>query len=240
MRSWDALPEKRLEHLGEVSAEFRALGIEDYRAAARFIHELPYGRNADRANFRLVLSERRGTCSTKHALLAALAIEQRLAVELTLGIYAMSERNTPGIDAVLSKHGLASVPEAHCYLTYNGVRIDVTRESASPSEPIARFLHEETITPAQIGDYKVAMHKAWMREWTLREMPHRKLGAALEDSRGMHRRYQCSRLKRITSSWRNPLKRRCPRCRRRSVPPRSIHRGVRRPHKCSRLRARRR
>ncbi len=40
----------------------------------------------------------------------------------------MTERNTPGVGAVLSKHGLAFVPEAHCYLTYEGIRIDVTRE----------------------------------------------------------------------------------------------------------------
>jgi hypothetical protein len=173
MRSWDALPEHRLTASGDASAEFLALGLADYRAAARFVHQLPYGRNADRANFRLVLPERRGTCSTKHALLAALAIEQRLAIRLTLGIYEMSERNTPGIGAVLQKHGLASVPEAHCYLIYNGTRIDVTRAAVSPTEPIAHFLHEETIAPEQIGEYKIAMHRAWMRAWVARQMPHR-------------------------------------------------------------------
>jgi len=173
MRSWYALPEKQLAASGEASAQFLALGIDDYREAARFTNQLSYGRNADRANFRLVLPERRGTCSTKHALLAALAIEQRLPIHLTLGIYEMSERNTPGIGAVLSKHGLAFVPEAHCYLIYNGTRIDVTRDAVIAAEPIARFLHEETIAPEQIGDYKVAMHQAWMREWVAREMPNR-------------------------------------------------------------------
>jgi len=173
MRSWYALPEKQLAASGEASAQFLALGIDDYREAARFTNQLPYGRNADRANFTLVLPERRGTCSTKHALLAALAIEQRLPIHLTLGIYEMSERNTPGIGAVLSKHGLAFVPEAHCYLIYNGTRIDVTRDAVIAAEPIARFLHEETIAPEQIGDYKVAMHQAWMREWVAREMPNR-------------------------------------------------------------------
>jgi hypothetical protein len=173
MRSWHALPERRLEAAGDTSAQFFARNIDDYRAAARFVHQLPYGRNADRANFRLVIPELRGTCSTKHALLAALAIEQRLAIRLTLGIYEMSERNTPGIGAVLQKHGLASVPEAHCYLIYNGTPIDVTRAAVSPTEPIAHFLHEETIAPEQIGEYKIAMHRAWMRAWVARQMPHR-------------------------------------------------------------------
>ena len=173
MRSWDALPPRQLAASGEISAEFLAFGVGDYQQATRFVHQLPYGRNADRANYLLVLPERRGTCSTKHALLAALAIEQRLRVYLTLGIYEMSERNTPGVGAVLEEHGLAFVPEAHCYLTYEGVRIDVTREVTSPLETIGRFLHEQTIAPAQIGDYKVAMHQAGMRDWVAREMPHR-------------------------------------------------------------------
>lgn len=83
--------------------------------------------------------------STKHALLAALAIEQGLAVQLTLGISEMTARNTPGVGRVLSRHGLAFVPEAHCYLIHSGVRIDVTRDSAVAQEPIA---------PEQIGEYK--------------------------------------------------------------------------------------
>ncbi|HVN29836.1 MAG TPA: hypothetical protein VMT64_15175 [Candidatus Binataceae bacterium] len=173
MRSWDALPSKALEACGEASAQFIALGIEDYRDAARFVNQLPYGRNADRADFRLVIPEHRGTCSTKHALLAALAIEQHLPVHLTLGIYEMSERNTPGVGAVLDSHSLKFVPEAHCYLMYDAKRIDVTRSAASPTEAIARFLHEETITPPQIGEYKVGMHQRFMREWVARTMPQR-------------------------------------------------------------------
>jgi hypothetical protein len=173
MRSWDALPEHQITTASQVSAQFLALGLEEYRAAARFVNQLPYGRNADRANFRLVLPEHRGTCSTKHALLAALAIEQRLQVHLTLGIFEMSERNTPGVGAVLSKHALAFVPEAHCYLTYDGIRIDVTRSVVIPSEPIARCLHEENIAPEQLGDYKVSMHQAWVRDWVTREIPSR-------------------------------------------------------------------
>jgi hypothetical protein len=106
-------------------------------------------------------------------LLATLAIEQRIPIRLTLGIYEMNERNTPGVGAVLSRHDLAFVPEAHCYLIYSGTRIDVTRSSISPTEPIARFLHEETISPEQIGNYKLAMHRAWMREWVARETPSR-------------------------------------------------------------------
>ena len=166
MQSWQALPAAVLKESGEIGVAFTALGLMDYRAAARYIGELPYGRNADRADFRRVLAEQRGTCSTKHALLAALAAEQHLPVGLFLGLYAMTERNTPGVGAVLSRYGLDCIPEAHCYLIYSGERIDVTRVLVSAEEPIAEFLHEEQIRPEQIGAYKVELHQCFLRRWS--------------------------------------------------------------------------
>jgi hypothetical protein len=165
MHSWDALPRDPLQTKGPLSLEFRARGITDFRASGRYLHALPYGRTANRGDFRAVLREGKGTCSTKHALLAALAREQDLRVVLTLGIYAMCERNTPGVGTVLSRHGLAWFPEAHCYLTYDGKRIDITRSGVEPADPISRFLHEEAIVPEQIGDYKVTLHRRFMRQW---------------------------------------------------------------------------
>ena len=165
MDSWDLLPPVSLKPAGLLSAEIIACGITDFRAAGRYLQALPYGRTADRADFRAVLREGKGTCSTKHALLAALAHEQDLPVVLTLGIYEMHERNTPGVGAVLTRYGLASLPEAHCYLTYEGLRIDVTRSGAEPTEPITQFLYEEAIVPEQIGDHKVTLHRQFMQHW---------------------------------------------------------------------------
>src|SRR5262249_57188320 len=84
---------------------------------------------------------------------------------LTLGIDEMHERNTPGVGLVLDRYGLLYIPEAHCYLRYDGTRIDVTRSGAEPAEPIDRFLHEEAITPAQIGDHKTQLHQRFLRSW---------------------------------------------------------------------------
>ena len=117
---------------------FQAAGIHDFAAAARHVLTLPYGRIADRRNLRLVLKEGRGSCTTKHALLAELACEQGIEVDLTLGIYEMSERNTPGVGRVLSAYGLEYMPEAHCYLRHESGRIDVTGVPAG-AEPIDHF-----------------------------------------------------------------------------------------------------
>lgn len=165
MYSWDVLPHVFLKPAGPLSAEIIARGITDFRVAGRYLQALTYGRTVDRADFRAVLREGKGTCSTKHALLAALAHEQGVPVVLTLGIYEMHERNTPGVGAVLTRYGLTSLPEAHCYLTHEGRRIDVTRSGAEPTEPITQFLTEETIIPEQIGDHKFAVHRQYMQHW---------------------------------------------------------------------------
>jgi hypothetical protein len=168
MESWSILPEAPLNAPGSASEAFRLIGCGSYRSAARHLHELPYGRNADRANFQLVLSERRGTCSTKHALLATVALEQKLPVSLTIGIYDMTEANTPGVGRVLSAHGLEGIPEAHCYLRYTGRRVDITRSGVSAQRSIDRFHEEWTIEPSQIGAHKLALHQQYLRGW-LRE-----------------------------------------------------------------------
>lgn len=87
-------------------------------------------------------------------------------VRLTLGVYEMTARNTPGVGPVLDLYGLASLPEAHCYLTYAGTRVDLTHPAGPPAEPIERFLHEETIAPEDIGEYKVALHESFVRRWS--------------------------------------------------------------------------
>jgi len=165
VQSWLALPDIVLQPTGSISGELTARGLKDFRAAGHYLHQLPYGRNTNRSDFRLVLSEGRGTCSTKHALLAALAQEQHLPIVLTVGIYEMHDRNTPGVGVVLDKYGLSAIPEAHCYLTYQGVRIDITRSGVEPIAPISEFLHEEAIVPEQIGGYKVQLHQRFLRGW---------------------------------------------------------------------------
>lgn len=93
--SIERLPSFALHTEGPLGRRFAALGLDDYRDAARHVRDLPYGRNSDRSNWRLVLKEERGTCSTKHALIAELAHENGRPVALVLGVYEMDGANTP-------------------------------------------------------------------------------------------------------------------------------------------------
>jgi len=158
------LSPKALSNDGPVTRLFRKAGVEDFAGAARYLLNVPYGRITERSRFWLVLTEGRGTCTTKHALLAELAREQSIDVQLILGIYEMNARNTPGVGHVLRKYGMESIPEAHCYLRSNGARIDVTGVAAGV-EPIGRFLHEEPITVEQIGEYKNRVHREFLEAW---------------------------------------------------------------------------
>lgn len=162
--SVERLPDFPLGAGRPLGRDFVALGILGYRDAARHVRSLPYGRNSDRSDWRLVLEEGRGTCSTKHALLAELARENGRHVALVLGFYEMCEGNTPGVGNVLERHSLPCVPEAHCYLAHEGTRVDLTREGGG-AEQIDDFLHEEEIEPRQIGEYKVEAHKGFVRRW---------------------------------------------------------------------------
>lgn len=163
MHSWEALDPFPLKPAGVVTGAFLTIAT-DLRAAARYVCGLRYGRNSNANNPLIVLTERKGTCSTKHALLRRLAIEQEFNLALVLGIYEMTDRNTPGVGTVLQKHGLFGLLEAHCYLRTADKRIDVTKASFQ-SDPIDHFLHEEEIAPHQITDYKAEVHREFLKQW---------------------------------------------------------------------------
>ena len=173
----DALPpdsDMPLVSEGEVSRLARRHGLETYVTAIRHVQGLPYGRTSG-PDYRLVLIESRGTCSSKHALLAVLARENGLAVELVLGVYEMTGANTPGVGEELTRHGLSSIPEAHCYLRTDRGVIDVTMPEGSPSGAQRHFLHEEAIRPEDAGTYKISVHRHVVATW-LYEKGHTHLG----------------------------------------------------------------
>jgi len=126
----------------------------DFHSAAMYIARIPYGRNSNRDNYELVLTERVGTSSTKHALLRQLCKEQGVyGIHLVAGIYEMNEKNTPVVGEILSKYSLDSLLGAHCYLTFENKRFDFTRIDSISEEPIHTFLIEIKIEPHQIRKY---------------------------------------------------------------------------------------
>lgn len=132
----------------------------------KYMHRIPYGRNSDRADFRLVLKENKGTCGTKHAFMRAIADLNGVSnVKLVIGIYRMNQYNTPKIGPELRQNGVSYFPEAHVYLRILGKRIDLTRSDMDFEQMRSSILAERVITPEQIGAYKMRFHKTYLRKW---------------------------------------------------------------------------
>ena len=96
----------------------------------------------------ILFKEEMGSCTTKHAVIATLAEELGLDVEKNVGIYAMTEEIVTGTDVILEKHKLPYVPMIHCFLAYDGCRVDLTEgNNNGKNRPIDEFLYTEKVIP---------------------------------------------------------------------------------------------
>lgn len=151
------------------SKQFIELGITDFESACVYVQSLPYGRNTDRSDFSLVLSEGKGSCSSKHGLLAALAEENGfIEVELIAGIFLMSGETHPKLVSFFKDKPYANIPECHCYLRYKGERFDYT-DSTNGMERIApKIVREQRIEPHQVVEWKPKIHQEYLKGWLKR------------------------------------------------------------------------
>ena len=127
------IPSSPLDALGPVSAAFRQQGINNFSEGLKWTHSLPYGRNSDRANYMLIFQELVGTCSTKHAPLAALANENGIQIKLQMAICKLDVNLEPKASSLLEMMEIDFFPEAHCYLQYEDQNIDITFPNQSPT-----------------------------------------------------------------------------------------------------------
>ena len=142
-------------------------GIKSWSELTEFIKNLPYGRNKNRTDFGLVLSEKKGPCSSKHAILITIADLNNVPnINLVIGIYRMNQLNTPKIGTELTDNSIEFIPEAHCYLKINGKRIDLTTTKKSDFQKIEKdIIQEKEIEPKQVAEFKVEYHKEFIKNW---------------------------------------------------------------------------
>ena len=86
-------------------------------------------------------------------------------VKLTLGLYEMSERNTPGVGGVLEAAEIDAIPEAYCYLTYEGRRFDFTGLAPGCASPFDTLIEERTVSPSEVISVKAAFHGDALAKW---------------------------------------------------------------------------
>ncbi len=151
---------------GEISDKFLELGIQDFESACKYIAHLPYQRNTDKKDIFCVLNEKFGTCSTKHATLRKLALENnKKEVTLILGIFGMDAEYAPSINNTLKLYKLACIPEAHNYLKIGNIYYDFTNPTSNYHDFSSKVWMETEIEYDQINDLKSKIHLDFLEKW---------------------------------------------------------------------------
>ena len=156
----------KLESNDELTKLAKSFGIETWIQLMDFVQVLPYGRNKNRHDLGLVLTEKKGTCSSKHALLKSIADLNKIPnIKLIIGMYRMTESNTPKIGTELTENSIPYIPEAHCYLKINDNRIDLTSQESEFDKIEKDLLQEIEIEPSQVTAFKVNYHQDFIKQW---------------------------------------------------------------------------
>lgn len=165
MEKYSVLPDKPITEAGPVTKKFLELGIESFHTACRYVHELPYGYNSNREDVMILFQENKGSCTTKHGVIATLAEELGLSVGKTVGIYALTEDIVTGADQVLSKYALPYLPLVHCYLESGGHRVDLTEgNNNGKNKPLDEFLYTEKVDPMISGKNEYMIYRKVLKE----------------------------------------------------------------------------
>ena len=142
--------------------------MEVFKNLIEKVKQTPYGRNSNRHDFSLVISENKGTCSSKHAFLQDFANTNNIPnIKLYIGIFKMNEKNTSKISPLLSENQIKFIPEAHCYLKIDGIPLDVTTSESFYDKIKGDILEEIEIEPYQVSEYKVNYHKDFLKKWII-------------------------------------------------------------------------
>ncbi|MFV0541089.1 MAG: hypothetical protein ACK5MZ_07615 [Aestuariibaculum sp.] len=159
-----------LNSTDELTQLVRKNGIDSWNQLISFIHNLPYGRNLNKKDLKLVVVEKKGTSSSKHALLKKIAELNKIrGVQLILGIYKANKQNTPEISKELDEYGLQYILQARCYLKINKKQVDLTFKGSDFELIQNDILEEIEISPIQIRNFKDTLLKSSLRKW-LRKM----------------------------------------------------------------------
>jgi hypothetical protein len=169
MDTYSVFPETPITPSGVVATQFLGMGIDTFLNACGYVQELPYGYNSDRDDIMILFKEKMGSCTTKHAVIATLAVELGLPVEKYIGIYAMTEAIVTGTARILDTYQLPYVPMIHCFLGYGQYRVDLTDGNANgKNRSITNFLHTEPVIPNIPAKAEYLLYRNALKEHILK------------------------------------------------------------------------
>lgn len=148
MDHYTNLPDCKIIPSGSMSKKFLEIGITTFKEACLYVHNLDYGYNSDKDNPMILFIEQKGSCTTKHGVIASLAKELDIPLYKKVGIYKLTEEIVTGTNTILERYNLPYIPMIHCFLIYKDYRFDLTEGNNNGKNiSIESFIHEEKVTP---------------------------------------------------------------------------------------------
>ena len=148
MDSYDKLPDTEIKPVGEISRKFLELGIKSFRQACEYVNNIEYGYNTNYDDKLIFFKEKRGTCTSKHAVVAGLAEELNIPLYKHVCIYKFTEEISTGAIEILKKYKIPYAAMVHCFLVYKNLRFDLTEGNCNgKNTTIDEFIHEEKVDP---------------------------------------------------------------------------------------------
>lgn len=148
MDTFDKLPDAEIVASGVISKRFLELGITSFKEACLYVHNIEYGYNSDKDDKMILFKENRGSCTTKHGVIAKLAEEHNIPLYKKVGIYKLTEDIATGTGKILGKYNIPYVPMIHCFLIYEKYRFDITEgNNNGKNTSIEEFIHDEKVIP---------------------------------------------------------------------------------------------
>lgn len=167
-------PDKKITPVGALSSHFLDLGIQRFLDACQYVYDLPYGYNSDREDLMVLFKEHKGSCTTKHAVIATLAKELGLPVDKFIGIYAMDETIVAGTNRILEAFNLPFLPMVHCFLKSGLNRVDLTQGNDNGKKrPVDQFLYTKKVIPHISGKDEYLLYRKALKDQIL-QMPELK------------------------------------------------------------------
>lgn len=164
------IPDFELRQQGDYAPFLSNLKIERFSDLADYLRNLPYGRTSKRDDFSSVFQEARGTCSSKHAILAELCdLNGRNDIELIVGIFLMDATYSGKLAPILERYQLEAIPEAHCYLRFQNQRYDFSASHSKPEQFQQKLVREQRCEPRQVIDWKRMIHQHYLTSWLKRK-----------------------------------------------------------------------
>ena len=148
MDPYDYIPDAIIKSSGKISKKFIELGIKSFKKACDYVHNMEYGYNTNYDDEMILFKENKGTCTTKHAVIAGLAEELNIPLYKHVGIYKFTEEISNGANVILTKYSIPYVPMVHCFLVYDQYRFDLTEGNNNGKKTsIEEFIHTEKVNP---------------------------------------------------------------------------------------------